>query len=404
MEPPPGDAMGPPPPPAAQPAPASAEGGLRPPPPPVPSHPAPPGSPAYVPYAPGAPYAAAPVLPPVSDAVLRIPLGTRELIRQALDLLTRSDSGLRGPSFYIGFLLLVTFGPLAVILGMVLALGQDISSGPARYGAPPPAWVGWMLLAFIPAIAGLVAAGAEASGLATAVIGGRVEGRPLRIRESIAIARRRFWSILGPRVLMNVVSGVLSTTVTLILAFVLGFAAGDVIGTGVSLVISLIVSAPFVYVPSGVVLGEVGAGEAIARSFRLVMLRKRLAIVITLFGVFSQFIVTFGLSAGIDAIARVLVGAGLVDNFPTALVVPIAAALVFALGTLTFLVEAIAAAPAVHAFAALTHYTHGLEVGRREPVRGRHLWDPWVTPGLAAAAILGLLVMIGGVATLSGAR
>jgi hypothetical protein len=51
----------------------------------------------------------------------------------------------------------------------------------------------------------------------------------------------------------------------------------------------------------------------------------------------------------------------------------------------------------------LTHYTHGLEVGRREPVRGRHLWDPWVTPGLAAAAVLGLLVMIGGVATLSGA-
>ena len=162
-------------------------------------------------------------------------------------------------------------------------------------------------------------------------------------------------------------------------------------------------SAPFVYVPAGVVLGEVGAGEAISRSFRLVMLRKRLAIVVTLFGVFSQFIVTFGLSAGIDAIARVLVGAGLVDNFPVVLVVPIAAALVFALGTLTFLVEAIAAAPAVHAFAALTHYTHGLEHGRREPVRGRHLWDPWVTPGLAAASVLGLLILIGGVASIRAA-
>ena len=50
--------------------------------------------------------------------------------------------------------------------------------------------------------------------------------------------------------------------------------------------------------------------------------------------------------------------------------VPIAAMLVFAIGTLTFLVEAIAAAPAVHAFAALTHYTHGLEVGRARARRG----------------------------------
>jgi hypothetical protein len=133
------------------------------------------------------------------------------------------------------------------------------------------------------------------------------------------------------------------------------------------------------------------------------MLRKRLAIVVTLFGVFSQFIVTFGLSAGVDAIARVLAGTGLIDNFPPVLVVPIAAMLVFALGTLTLLVEAIAAAPAVHAFAALTHYTHGLEYGRREPVRGRHLWDPWVTPGLAIAAIVGLIALIGGAATLSAA-
>jgi hypothetical protein len=75
---------------------------------------------------------------------------------------------------------------------------------------------------------------------------------------------------------------------------------------------------------------------------------------------------------------------------------------VFALGTLTFLVEAIAAAPAVHAFAALTHYTHGLEVGRRAPVRGRHLWDPWVTPGLAVLAVLGLLVLVGAVASFPG--
>jgi hypothetical protein len=121
---------------------------------------------------------------------------------------------------------------------------------------------------------------------------------------------------------------------------------------------------------------------------------------VTLFGVLSQFIVLFGLSEGIDIVGRIVVGTGLVEDFPPVLVVPIAAAMVFALGTLTFIVEAIAAAPAVHAFEALTHYTHGLEVGRREPVRGRRLWDPWLTPGLALTALLGLLTLVGAVLTL----
>ncbi len=339
-----------------------------------------------------------PALPPVSEAVLAIPLGTRDLIRQALDLLTRSDSGLRGPSFYIGFLLLVTFGPFAVILGLALTTGaMDRSGATAEF----PVWALWLFLSIIPALLGYVAAQVEASGMATAVIGGRVEGRPLGIRQSISIARRRFWSILGPRLLANLIAGVIGFILTLILFAIFGFAAGDAIGTGVSLVISLIVSAPFVYVPAGVVLGEVGAWEAIERSVRLVRRRLRLAIVITLFGVFSQFIVGFGVSIGADVVARVLAGAGLVDSLPPVIVVPVAAALVFALGTLTFLVEAIAAAPAVHAFAALTHYTHGLEVGRQHPVAGRRLWDPWVTPGLALTALVGLVALVGGVLSLS---
>ena len=311
--------------------------------------------------------------------MLKIPLGTRDLIRQALDLLTRSDSGLRGPSFYIGFLLLVTFGPFAVILGLALTTGAMDQTG-----APSPefpVWGLWLLLSIIPALLGYIAAQAEAAGMATAVIGGRVEGNPLGMRQSIAIARRRFWSILGPRLLANVISGVIGFVMTLILFAIFGFAAGDAIGTGVSLVISLIVSAPFVYVPAGVVLGEVGAWEAIERSVRLVGRRWRLAIVITLFGVFSQFIVGFGVSIGADVVARVLAGAGLVDSVPIVLVVPIAAALVFALGTLTFLVEAIAAAPAVHAFAALTHYTHGLEHRAQAPRRGPPPVGPVGHPG-----------------------
>jgi hypothetical protein len=74
--------------------------------------------------------------------------------------------------------------------------------------------------------------------------------------------------------------------------------------------------------------------------------------------------------------------------------------LFWARATLVFLVEVIAAAPPVFAFIALTQYTWGLEPGRRDPVRIRHLWDPWLTPGLALAAGLALLALLGGVVSL----
>ena len=61
-----------------------------------------------------APRSPAPAAPVVSDAVLAIPLGTRELVRQSLDLLTRRDAGLRGASFYIGLMLLVTVAPIVM--------------------------------------------------------------------------------------------------------------------------------------------------------------------------------------------------------------------------------------------------------------------------------------------------
>jgi hypothetical protein len=344
----------------------------------------------------------APAPEPASEAVLAIPLGIRELVRQSLDLLTRRDSGLRGASFYIGFMLLVSFGPLAAILGLTFSLpgisgleSFDGSGAPAAVSADPGAWPAWLLLAALPAVLGYIAAGTEARSMATAVIGGRVEGRPLGLRESISIARGRFWHVLGAQVLIGIIATIVSTIVQAILVF--GFSSGQELVFGVSLVASVIIGAPFVYVPAGIILGEVDIIEAIRRSYRLVRLRKRLAVVVTLFSVLSQFIVLFGLSQGIDIIARLLIGAGLVESFPLALVVPIAAAIVFALGTLFFLVEAIAAAPAVHAFAALTHYTHGLQAGRDRPVGGRALWNPWLTPGLAVAAATGLLALVGAV-------
>lgn len=343
---------------------------------------------------PGASGTMAPMLS-VTDAVLAIPLGTRKLVAMALDLLTRTDSGVRSASFYIGLMMLMTAGPVIVLFGLVwLTLGEDAFSG---YGEPG-AWAGWVAVAAVPGILGYVVAAVEATALATAVIGGRAEGRPLRLRESIAVVRRRFWRVMGARILVGVVSTLATSVAGLVFDALIG--PVDAVDFGVTLVVGLVVGAPFVYVTAGIILGEVGVVDAIGRSIRLVRARKRLAVVVALFGVLSQFIVLFGLSVGLDTAFRLAIGAGVADALPPALAVIVLAAFVFALGTLTFLVEAIAAAPAVYAFTALTHYTRGLEIGRREPLRVRHAWDPYVTPGLVVAAALGLLALLGGISSL----
>ena len=334
---------------------------------------------------------------PVSEALLALPLGTRQLVGQALDLLTQSDSGLRSASFYIGFLLLVTVGPVAMLVGLAVTLELGLM---APRGAPD-SWPldGPILLASLVAGAGYLVASVESRALATAVIGGRAEGRPLRLRESIAVTRRRFWRLLGAMILIGLVTGLIG----LLIQLPLGLALGNVeaINYGLSLVVGTLVTAPFVYVPAGIILGEVGALEAIRRSLRLAGSRPRLAIVVAMFGILSQFIVLFGVSTGGDVVLRIVDGTGLAGSFPPALVVPLAAALTFAFGTLLFLVEAIAAAPAVFAFEALTHYTRGLDGGRRHPVVGDSIWIPWMTPGLLLGAVLGLVAIAAGLAGLA---
>ena len=332
---------------------------------------------------------------PVSDAVLAIPLGTRKLVGHALDLLTRSDSGLRSASFYIGLMLLVTVAPVVMLVGIGASLGEPMFDPVVDSSLNVP-----IILAACLAFLGYMAASTEARTLAVAVIGGRAEQRPLVLRESIAIARRRFWRVFGANLLVGLVAGILSTLVQFVFVFTLG--SREEINFGVSLVVGTLVGAPFAYVVAGIVLGEVGVFESIQRSFRLARSRWRLALVVALFGIASQFIVLFGVSIGGDVVVRVVDGTGIADSFPPPLVIPLVAALVFAFGTLLFLVEAITAAPAVFAFEALTHYTHGLEAGRERPVPGRSIWSPWMTPGLLVGAVIGVLALAIGLAGIAG--
>ena len=348
----------------------------------------PPGRPNPTGLATGSPAA------PVSEAVLALPLGTRQLVGAALDLLTRPDSGLRSASFYLGLIVLVTVAPIVMLGGLAATLGLELFDP----FAPSPL-DGPLTAATFLALGGYFVAGIESRALATAVIGGRAEGRPLRLDESIAVARRRFWRVL----VAGLVVGFTTVAIAAAIQLPIGIALGNVqeINYGLSLLVGTLVGAPFVYVPAGIVLGEVGAFEAIQRSMRLAFARKRLAVVVALFGILSQFIVLFGISLGADVVVRLLDGTGVAEAFPPALVIPLAAALVFAFGTLLFLVEAITAAPAVYAFEALTHYTHGLQAGRDRPAGGETIFSPWLTPGLGLAAVVGVLLVAGGIVGLA---
>jgi hypothetical protein len=289
----------------------------------------------------------------------------------------------------------VTVAPVVMLVGIGASLGEPMFDPTADSSLNIP-----IVLAGCLAFLGYMAASTEARTLAVAVIGGRAEQRPLALRESIAIARRRFWRVFGANLVVGFVAGILSSLVQLVFVFMLGN-RGE-INFGVSLVVGTLVGAPFAYVLAGIVLGEVGVFEAIQRSFRLARSRWRLALVVALFGIASQFIVLFGVSIGGDVVVRVVDGTGIADSFPPALVIPLVAALVFAFGTLLFLVEAITAAPAVFAFEALTHYTHGLEAGRERPVSGDSIWSPWMTPGLLVGAVLGVLALAIGLAGIAG--
>ena len=336
--------------------------------------------------------------PPVSDEVKAIPTGIRALVGASLDLLFRRDAGLRAPSFYVGFMLLVTFGPLAAMLGIQVALGNPLLEVDAPKSTPLDPWIA---LAALPAILGYLVASVESRTLATAVTAARMEGRPLALPQSVAIARRRFWKMFVAQSVVTVLTLVIATIATIVVDVAL-LEVGPIglIDVGISLVVGVVVAWPFVYVPAGLVLGEVGVADAISRSFRLARLRGSLALVLALFASAPQILVGVGLGTGLDIAIRLAGGPEALDSFPLALVIPAAAILSFAFGTLVFLAEALAASPAVHAFALLTHYTHGLEIGREKPVDVRRAWAPWLTPGLAAGAVIAVLALIGGILAL----
>ena len=311
-----------------------------------------------------------------------------KVLAGSLDLVTQSRIPLRNASLYFGLLGLITAGPVAVAL-----IADAPNFDPVTFEG-----LSWgTILAGIIASLALIAINVDAQIIAVAILGGAKAGQPLTLREALRRSRQAFWPMFRAILLV----GILSTILALILDAVLGGALGrttDAAGVSSQLLVGLL-TAPFVYAGAGVVLGNVQAMESLRRSARLSRRRLRLAVVVSLFAVVAQYLVILAAFAGIDLVVRVLEPFhAQLENFDASSIsgflLLTAGALValFAYGTLSFTVGALAAAPQVVAFLGLTGYSRGLD-GAREAVEGEPARDKpaWISrPMLLGALLAGL--------------
>ena len=145
-----------------------------------------------------------------------------------------------------------------------------------------------------------------------------------------------------------------------------------------STLVGALVGAPFAYTLAGVVLGDVGPIEALRRSFRVFGARRGAAFLVVLFESVAFLLVVLGLDAGLGLVIRAFEAVGLrpeAGGIGLVLTALVAAAIVFASGTLLFTVYALTVAPQVVMFVGLTHATFGLDRvrpgGRDDPHRPR---------------------------------
>ena len=341
------------------------------------------------------PLAPEPVLPPgppVWPAVGAVLSGS-------LDLVTQARIPLRNASLYIGLLGLLTMGPSLLTL---LAPGVDL------FAEPPTGIGGWMILAWTISFLAIVAISIEADILGIAILGGARAGRPLTLGEALRRSRQVFWRVVRASIVVGTVSYVVTIVLQLTLDAIFGEAT-DAAPVGATL-LTAVIMAPFVYVPVGIVIGDVAALESIRRSVRLARARFRLAVVASLFAAIAQFLLVFAASAGLDLALRALepfrAELETLDTSDTGgftLVAGAAFIALFAYWTLTFTIGALTSAPQVVAFLGLTGYSSGLD-GAREAPAGEPRRDPAprMTRPMAIGAIVAALASLLALATTQG--
>ncbi len=347
--------------------------------------------------------AAPPTLPPQAFALP----SARKVVSSGLQLALTSTSELRRASIYIGLLVLGAFGPAVIALLLIVGRLGD-QAGDAfgsvfladAFSAPPqPALEAALLLVAIEALVGVAlffTISIDAQVMAIAILGGRASERPLRLWESIIRARQTFWRMAGAGTLV----GVVALFVQLLILGALGGLSQSAETAGIlASLLSTIVIAPLAYVATSIVIGDVGAMEALSRSWRLFRVRRLLATVVVLFTFVTSAIQLFALESGLDLVIRAseILHVSLTEGalaFATAVVLILAA--IVAYGSLTFTIGAIVSAPQVSGFLGLTHFSGGIDRARVEapkPPRGfRYVSRPMAVAMIALTGIVGLQI------------
>ncbi len=346
-------------------------------------------------------------LPPAPESAPAPIPGAWATLGGGLDLSLAASRELRRASLYIGLLALLLVGPFAVIvLAFADAQGgfdwiPDLILGIQPDLVPVDRSVGWfMVISGCVAAFGLFVIGVESQIMAAAILGGRALGRPMTLRGALRRSRQVFWPVVGATLLV----GLILIVPQLVMGAVLQRAFGEtseapaVIGT----VIGALLSAPFAYIVTGIVLGDVGASEAVRRSTRLARARWRLAIAVSAVGAVVGYLELFASGAGADILVRV--GAAMHLGFDSAganiALHIVAAAAIVAIGSLTFTLAALRDAPQVVAFVGMTGYGAGLDRAR-EPWAGPRRLERWISVPMGTAILVGIIAAIGGTLALT---
>ncbi len=333
--------------------------------------------------------------------------GILSTLGRSLDLCVAASSELRRASVYIGLLTLATVGPFAaVILAFGAAQGGFDWLADAVLGIPPnlrpvdPTVPGLIWLTAFVAVIGYVVVSIEGSVMAAAILAGRTVGRSLTMREALRRSRQSFWRVVRASFLVGLLLAIPSILLNLALAEIFGVQSEA--ATIASTVLGAIVGAPFAYVVTGVVLGDVGASESVRRSTRLARARWRLAIAISSVGAVVAYIQLFALGAGVDILSRVgtMLGVGFDSGVGGTLALTAVVLIgVLSVGSLALTLAALIVAPQVVAFFGLTAYGAGIDQAREGSVT-RPTAVPWVTVPMGIAIVVGILAGLAGVAAL----